>query len=354
MGLLLVIAACGAVPGPASTTPPVAGPAPARTPRAPVAEVLDRDPIAALTPASERLISWLDPGRVQLELGAPPIDAPGPAAPLLVEIIARHGKQRRVAVRLEHARFSVWTDQARLLSLLQREQRLAGRVHAKPGEPQVILRAGAPVARLGSKDDRVHVRYLGGVQVEGWVARDALGERAPRLDRAQLVFMRGNRRTSVIRGAVIRTEPKWASRELAIVDGYGLERERELEGGWMQVRYADSDVTVTGYLSRRLPPGRLHRVGPDPEVAPTLIVPTATAASGTCLYGRIDGDPVGYLVGDVEVDLAPAGRGWWHLSIDTPWGAIAFAARGVTATELTACAPAGTVPAPAVGAASVP
>jgi hypothetical protein len=75
--------------------------------------------------------------------------------------------------------------------------------------------------------------------------------------------------------------------------------------------------------------------------------PSAKAASGTCLYARARGEPIGYIVGDRDVQLDDAGGGWWTLTLDTPWGPLELAARRSAPRELVACAPAGSVPPPA-------
>ena len=61
--------------------------------------------------------------------------------------------------------------------------------------------------------------------------------------------------------------------------------------------------------------------GPLPITANTKV------ASGTRLYARVKGDAIGYIVGDRDVDLAAVERGWFALTIDSPWGPVAFAAR---------------------------
>ena len=102
-----------------------------------------------------------------------------------------------------------------------------------------------------------------------------------------------------------------------------------------------------GFVSKRLPPGQVHRPHTDPEAAPVPVTPNGKVASGTCLYARVKGDAVGYVVGDRDVDLVDATRAGSRSPIDSPWGPIAFAARGPTRTDLVACAPAGSVPPPA-------
>ncbi len=141
-------------------------------------------------------------------------------------------------------------------------------------------------------------------------------------------------------GAVIRTEAKWGAAELAVMaNGFTLDAVKELEDGWTEVTYDDGDVTVHGFVSTRLPPGQVHRPRAAPEVTPVPVTPNAKVPNGTCLYARAKGDPVGYIVGDRDVALAEGELGWFELTIDSPWGPIAFAARGPTRADLQACAP---------------
>ncbi len=209
-----------------------------------------------------------------------------------------------------------------------------------------MLRAGAHVRRLARKGGLVRVRFVGAVEVEAWVSEALLGDAGPPRDPVGRIPS-GHRTMLVLPGAVIRAEPRWAADALAMIaDGHLVGVVRELEPAWVAVAYADGDVSVRGYLSRRDPPGRVHRPR-DPEVPPVTVAPNGKVASGTCLYASARGEPVGYVVGDPEVELGDLGGGWWSLAIDTPWGAIAFAARGPVAGELEACAPPGSVPPPA-------
>ena len=341
----LVIASLAACAG---SGPPAPAPPQAPVPRTRADDPPAVDPIAALAPdLPDEQVSWLVPGRVQLELGGAELEAPGGDRPLEVGVIERHGSFVRAAVRLPHARFSAWTDRARLLALLRADHRIgAGAGPGASGDVHAVLRAGARVRRLARKGGQTHVRFVGAVEVEGWVPDELLGDAGPRRDPASRIPS-GRRTLLVIPGAVIRTEPRWAARALAMVaDGHLVEVVREVDPAWVEVAYADGDVSVRGYLSRRDPPGRVHRAK-DPEVPPPAVVPNGKAGSGTCLYARARGDAIGYLVGDRDVELEDTGGGWWSLAIDTPWGAVAFAARGVAGRELAACAPAGSVPAPA-------
>jgi hypothetical protein len=334
----ICLAACGGAAAPVTPPPaPVATRVVAEPDRPPV------DPIAALTPSDAAERSWVVPGPIRLELGAATVAAASAGRPIEVSPIDQEGNLARVAVRLEHARFSVWIDRAELLSVLTRDQRIdAPGVPAVGSDVEVVLRAGATVRRLAHRDRSTQVRYLGAIQVEGWVPDAVLADRGRPRDGAGRIPT-GRKTLMLIPGAVIRAEPRWASSELAIMgSGYLLDAVRELDDAWTEVAYEDGDVAVHGFVSRRDPPGRLHhwRDG-DP---PAAVAPNATVASGTCLYARPGGDAIGYIVGNRPVDLDDTGNGWWTLTIDTPWGPVAFAARGPSKIELAACAPAGSVP----------
>jgi hypothetical protein len=301
------------------------------------------DPIAALTPNDDALVSWVVPGPIQLELGGASIGAAGAGRPIEVGAIDRQGNLERVAVRLEHARFSVWIDRANLLSVLTRDQRIEVLgVPAAGSEVEVVLRAGATVRRLAHRDRSTQIRYLGALQVEGWVPDAVLGDRGHARDGTGRIPT-GRRTLMVIPGAVIRAEPRWAASELAIIaNGYFLDTIRDVDDAWTEVGYEDGDVAVHGFVSKRDPPGRVHHWR-DGDAAPA-ITPNTTVASGTCLYARPGGDAIGYIAGNRPVDLDEAGAGSWTITLETPWGPVGFAARGPTRTELVACAPPGTVP----------
>ncbi|MDQ3365922.1 MAG: hypothetical protein M3680_10895 [Myxococcota bacterium] len=345
----LLVAACGAPVAPPGASSPHASPA-ASALRRSSDDAPPIDPIVALTPGEP--VSWIVPGRVQLELGGATIDGPGGNRPLEVSVIERQGNLVRAAVRLEHARFSVWTDRARLLGVLRRDLRVSAAPGGSTiGEAHVMLRAGAIVLRLAKQDQAARIRYIGAVEIDGWISdaeladTGSVGTKAGRRPS-------GRRTMMVAPGAVIRAAPTRTGRSLALVGhGYFLDIVRELDAAWVEVAYADGDVTLHGFVSRRDPPGRIHRVQ-DPDAPPPHITANEQVASGTCLYLERKGRALGYIVGDRDVLLEELGAGWWTLTIDTPWGPIAFAARGALRTELTACAPEGSVPPPATAAAA--
>jgi hypothetical protein len=334
----ICLAACGGAPMPAR--PPLTA-RPVRP--VPDADHPPVDPLAALLPDDAAEVSWIVPGPIQLELGGTPLPATGAGRPIAVGPIDRQGNLERVAVRLEHARFSVWIDRGHVLSVLTHDQRIDPLGVPSPrGEAEVVLRTGAMVRRLAHRERSTQVRYLGALQVEGWVPDTALADRGHPRDTTGRIPT-GRKNLMVIPGAVIRSEPRWAAGELAIMaSGYFLDTIRELDDAWTEVSYEDGDVAVHGFVSRRDPPGRVHRW--HETDATQLTTPNTTVASGTCLYARPGGEPIGYIVGPRPVDLDEADGGWWTLTIDTPWGPLPFAARGPARTDLAACAPAGALP----------
>jgi hypothetical protein len=354
--VILVLTACGSSGPPAPIVPNVAVAPVAPPARTPPADRAPIDPMTALVPAAGQAVSLLQPGAIQLELHATPIDGPGPALPIPVLIVAEQGSRVRVAVRLPHARFLVWTERARLFALLLRDETVAEHAGGggMPSDKTAILRAGAPVQRLAHKDAWTQVRFSGAVEIEGWVPDATLGEASP-APRSNGRFHGARRTQMAMPGTVIRAEPRWGTRQLAVMaNGYYLEAVRDIDDAWSEIAYNDNDVALTGYVSKRDPPGRVNRKRPDPSLAPPPVLPNTTVASGTCLHARVDGEPIGYVVGDAEVDLVDAGRSWWTITINTPWGPIPFAARGPDPTTLVTCTPDKTVPAAKLVAPSVP
>jgi hypothetical protein len=340
---LFAVAACGQT-SPATTTPAH----PTRT-----THVVAREPIDVLAALADtgREVSFIVPGTAQLELGGAVVQAPDGAEPLEVIPLDERGNDVRVGLRLDHARFALWTQRARMLAIVARDQRVEERAGAGftpySAEPvEARLRATALVRRLAHEDHWTRIRYLGAVEVDGWVPDDALVDHTPAARTPTGRIPTGRTTLSVFPGVVIRSEPRWAARELAVMaNGYFVDQIREVDDAWVEVGYEDGDVAVHGFVSRRDPPGRVHR--PHEADPPVVVAPNATAASGTCLYASEAGEPIGYLVGDRQVALDATHAGWFALSIDTPWGPVTFAARGPTESELVACAPPGSVPAPA-------
>jgi hypothetical protein len=340
--VFFAIAACSAPPTPAPTSPAAVQPPIAAKTKKPVDERAPIDPIAALAPVDE--VAYLVPGRVQIELGGPAIEGPGGTRPIEVSLIQSQGNDVRVAVRLEHARFSLWTDRSRLLSTVVGDVR-ADRIYRPDDETSVTLHEGAPVRRLKHDGNRTLVRYVGALEAELWVADDQLADSGRRRNGVYKIPRPTRLRPQhVWTGVVIRREPRWGADQLAVVStGYMLDTIRQVDQAWALIGYDDTDISVTGFVSVRDPPSSVHRPR-DPDVAPQRITPNAKVPSGACLYTRVKGEPIGYIVGDPDVTADDLGNGWWSVTVDSPWGPIPFAAQGPTPLDFAACAPQGSVP----------
>jgi hypothetical protein len=214
-----------------------------------------------------------------------------------------------------------------------------------PEDPEPVLFAGARVKRIARRDGFTQIRYVGAIEIEGWIPDDAISDRGIASGyRGQIPT--GMKTLTVLPGSIIRAKPEWNGAQLALAaDGYFVDLVREVDANWLEVAYQDGDAGVHGFYQRYSPPGRTHRDRVDPDAAPVPIAPNARVASGSCLYARPGGDAIGYIVGDRDVMLDASTNGWWRLAIDTPWGPIELAVHGPTATELDTCAPQGSVPA---------
>lgn len=347
-GLLVFLVACGGAATQPATVPTVdpkvTPPSGHDEPHRPTI-----DPLAVLAPVDDQPMSWLSPGPISLELGGAGIESPGGSRPIEVALVDHQGSQVRAVARLPHARFSLWSDRGRLFGVIKRDLKISTGPGANPTSQMfVMLRAGARVKRLARnpKTKQTQVRFVGGLEVEGWIADDNLADSGPGGGRGSRMHS-GKRQAMMIPGSVIRTEPRWGTNTLAVVNtAYMLDTVKEMNDGWIEVTYADGDVSVRGYTSKRQPPGAVHRQK-DPDVPPPVITPNAKVAAGTCLYSKRNGDRIGYIVGDnTDVQLDALGNGWWTLAVDTPWGPIPFAAKGPSASALTPCAPAGSLPSP--------
>ncbi len=332
-GFLLVVAACGgtaSAPAPVPTTA-----APERKlrikpiPREPV------DPIAAL--AQPRVESgWVVPGPAQLVLGGSSLQAIDDK-PVEVDLLEERGSEVRVGVRLDHARFALWLARSRMLGVIAREQRVSATPSEEGGNestPSVTLRAGARVHRLAHKGALTQIRYIGSLEVEGWVPDAAISDRGPP-GRALPRRFGGRKSMLVQAGATIRTEKRWASRALAVAHySMFVDNTEALDDGWHRVTYADADVVASGFLSKRDPPSRTHR--PREAESSTPLSTNITVPADTCLYAG--DEPIGFVVGDRPASLEPSPRvGWFTLTLDTPWGAVPFEARGPAESALAKC-----------------
>jgi len=329
---LIALCACG---GPPTKLVSPAGPSavatkPAVAARAPV------DVIASLgQPLAES--SWIAPGPAALVLGGTPVQAIDGAPRLEVNVLEEQGNDVRVGVRLDYAKFALWMSRTRLLAIVARESQVSfpGAAMFGVDAMRVVLHGGAQVQRLAKKDRNTQVRYVGALEVEGWLPDEALVDREP-AGRTKLGRIPTGRKTLMLMtGAVIRVEPKWVAQQLAVMNqGYFVDEIKPLDDAWSEIAYEDGDVFVHGYVSKHDPPGRTHRKKEPEQTTP--LTPNANVADGTCLW--FGGEEIGLLVGDQAVLLAKGDRaGWFTLTIDTPWGPLDFDAKGGTETELAKC-----------------
>ncbi len=335
LGPLVSVFACTTTTTVAPRTTPIA---PVKTSPQPAAPHAVIDVIGALAGNGER--STISPGPLQLELGATPIQPAREGDQIDAIVLDDQGGLVRVGIRLPSVRFAAWIERARIYAVVTHDTRVSGRdgsdFTAAGREPvEATLHAGARVRRLAHERGWTRVRYFGQLEVEGWVADDALAEHGPLHDAGTRAWHGGNT-LNVVPGSVIRTEPTWSARALATTaNGYFVEEDKAVDDSWTIVTYEDGDVRVRGYLSRHDPPGRVHR--PHETEGAQTIAPNGKLPAGTCLYAHEGGEAIGYVVVDSEAELAAGGTGWFAAAVDTPWGPITFAARGPTEAELEKC-----------------
>lgn len=294
------------------------------------------DIIAALAPKDDVEVGTMIPGRVELELGGASFDQPADDRPLDVAMLARHGDRTRVGVRLAAVRFAGWVPTKQLFGVLDRDIEIGA---------ALTLHSGARVRILGRKNKHATVRYVGALEVETTIADEALVDRG--VARSVHMIPTGRRKVPLILGTIVRSEPKWEGRELAKVATHTfIDQVKEIDGrgGWVEIEYRDTDISLRGFASRQLPPGPVHK--PKDVDPPATIVANGKATAGTCLYARRDGEPIGYTVADVDAAIDPLDTGWWTVSLDTPWGPIPFVAKGLTRPALASCGPTAPVPTP--------
>ncbi len=330
---LIALCACGS---------PGATPHSASAPAAIVAKkkaIETRAPVDIVAALAQPLVesSWIAPGPAQLVLGGESVQALEGAPRLEVAVLEEQGTDIRVGVRLDHARFALWMARSRLLAIIAHEQRIdvPGVFATGPDPMQVSLHGGALVQRIAKQAERTKVRYVGALEVEGWVPSSALADRAPAGRTPIGRIPTGRKQLMLMPGAIIRAEPTWGAPQLALMNqGYFVDEVKAIDQAWSEVVYEDGDLAVHGFVSKQAPPGRTHRVK-QPEHTPPL-TPNVNAPDGTCLYS--DGEEVGFIV-DAQPVLVEAGTkpGWSVLTIDTPWGPIGFDARGSADTELAKC-----------------
>jgi hypothetical protein len=210
--------------------------------RAPETTIVSRtrmpsEPVDVLARLSAPLTdaSWIIPGPAQLILGGTSLQIADGAPVMEVDLLEEQGNDVRVGIRLEHARFALWTSRARLLAVLARDQRIDGDFGGGPDPIEVVLHTGTGVRRLAKRDGRTQIRYVGAVEVEGWVPDEVLAERGKAGRHSGRVYS-GRKQLMVTPGSIIRTEPRWMGKQLAVMnEGFFLDTIKEIDDAWVEV-----------------------------------------------------------------------------------------------------------------------
>lgn len=239
------------------------------------------DPIVGLAPPdADAEVSWISPGPARLEIASSPIETASPNAPPVAgSILDAQGKLVRLAIRLDHARFSLWMDRSRLYGVIKYEQDVRVADGVMPNDPKPLLFPGARVKRLARRDGFTQIRYVGALEIEGWVPDGSIVDRG--VSRARMGRLpTGMKTLTLLPGSIIRAKPEWSGAQLALAaNNYFVDVVRELDPKWTEVHYQDGDIRVRGFYQRYSPPGRTHRERMDPDTAPIPIAPNAKVAS---------------------------------------------------------------------------
>jgi hypothetical protein len=264
--------------------------------------------------------AWLDVG----ESSAPPDgDAPEPVEVMIVE---RGATLVRIAFHTTQLKFVAWVRRADLLGVLARNVEIRSDFAPPARAIGATLYRGARVEVLERKAERVRVRYSGALELETWIAKDALVEQAEPLEASGPAFI-GGVLFHAIPGLAIRSEPRWGSDLVAVLARtYFLEDLGIVDDAWNEVSYTDHALKVHGFASRREPPTRL-RLPIHPHATATPFAGKDILTAGACLYASPKGEAVGVAGPVPAIIIADERDGWWSVTLDTPWGPIRFAAR---------------------------
>lgn len=317
---------CG---GAAAPGQPGAAPPSARRSGSAAGGAVDPLPYLADSPPSPKRGAVL-PRAAWLDLGDPAPVSPEsePRDPVEVVIVEPGATLVRVAVRTPVLRYVVWVKREDLMAVLLQEVKVGPPVTSASQRVGATLRAGAHVDVLERKEQRVRIRYSGGVELETWVAAAALAEQGEPLEAGSPIFS-GLRLFHASPGLAIRAEPRWASTLLAVLARtYIVEEVRVVDEAWSEVQYADGAVSVRGFASRRDPPQRLHGRATTAPSASALPASGDKLPAGACLYASPQGEAIGLTLAPVPAVIAVTEReGWRSVTIDTPWSPMRFSAR---------------------------
>lgn len=342
----ICLAACGGAVAETKSAPTENPPVRTAVRPAPHTKVTAIDPITALGSPDRFPQSFIVPGAASLELEGPTVQAPPAAKELQGVIVDEQPSWVRIAVHVDGVAFALWTERARLLGIVKSRVKLRSRTGEfyDPGidEPFAELLPGARVRMLKRDGSQEQVRYLGAIELDGWMNVDQLVDRTTDVRANSGRVPTAFQTLTALPGTIIRTKPEWQGdmNQLGITaNGYFLDSVKDIDDKWVEVAYEDGDIHVRGYVSSQDPPGRVHKPH-EAETPPPKIAPNAQIAAGTCLYAKQGGDPIGFASAAKDVELS-SGRspGWYAVTIDSPWGMLTFLAHGTSEHDLEACGP---------------
>ncbi|MFT3696009.1 MAG: hypothetical protein QM831_22925 [Kofleriaceae bacterium] len=340
----ICLSACGGAAVETKTSPTEI--APKKTAQTRAANPAAIDVITALSTPEKFPQSFIVPGAASLELDGTPIQAP-PAQPELQGVIVDEQTDSvRVAMHVDGLAYALWTERARLLGIVKHQGRITqrrGELYDRAlDEPFAELNQGARVRMLKRDKEWEQVRYLGSLELDGWIRYDDLVDRSTDVIVQHGRWPTGLPTITATPGTIIRTEPKWAGdqNQLGIMaNGYFLDHVKDIDDVWIEVVYEDSDIKVRGFVSKQDPPGHVHKPH-EAETPPAKIQPTGQIAANTCLYAKPNGEAIGFAMTSKDAELS-SGRspGWYTVTVDSPWGPLTFHAHGTSEHSLDTCGP---------------
>ncbi len=198
-------------------------------------------------------------------------------------------------------------------------------VWAKPGVPLRVIKSNGVRVQVELEEDFVAV---------GWISKSVLARawtvRPTKLSSAGV----SQRRSAVRVGAVLRDAPSDDATSFATVRRSTEVRIVGRSGGWYEVERDSVGMYVRGFINS----AELVAIAASPESSaqpqPQHATPTQSSAqqdhhysdvvpAGTCLLAGMTGEILGVTLVEVSDALqAPIRRGWWRLTVLSPWGLI--------------------------------
>jgi hypothetical protein len=233
------------------------------------------------------------------------------------------GNQIQILVRTDDVRYRLWVPSTSVARFVTRSIEVFDPVAGAEPSGHVTLGAGASVEILEDKGDTVRVRHLAGVEFDTRVPAAALTLTATMSNANNLV----GHPVLVRRGALIYQQPDPASAAIAKVSSaWQLGVLRELDKGWLEVRYTTSTLDVVGYYSPQMPPSHVNSTWTGQLAIVAANGGDTELPKFTCLYSSVNGAIAGIVDKTLATTVEASTDPHWKLaSIETPWGLIRFA-----------------------------